>query len=193
MEINALIIEDNPADAALIREMLAGCADICLAHEETLCSGLERLSKGGLDIVLLDLTLPDSYGFDTFAQVIENAPKIPIILLTGLEDESLGTVAVKSGAQDYLVKGQIEERLLARSIRHAIERKKLLLELEKALLEIKVLKGLIPICAWCKKIRDDRGYWNQLEEYFKRHIGAEFTHGICPQCAAKLKAELGKH
>lgn len=187
MEIRALLIEDNPMDAALLREMLSGSSNIYIECAESLSLGLRRLEKGDLDIVLLDLTLPDSQGLNTFIAIHENTPDIPIILLTGLEDDVLGTVAVKSGAQDYFVKGQIEEKLLARSIRYAIERKKLLLDLEKALAEIKILKGLIPICAWCKKIRDDQGYWNQLEIYLNKHTGVEFTHGICPDCLSKIE------
>ena len=73
------------------------------------------------------------------------------------------------------------------------EKSKLIIELQDALAEVKTLSGLIPICSWCKKIRDDKGYWNRIESYIKEHSEAEFTHGICPQCAEKQYPELFKN
>lgn len=73
------------------------------------------------------------------------------------------------------------------------EKSKLIIELQDALAEVKTLSGLIPICSWCKKIRDDKGYWNQIESYIKEHSVAEFTHGICPECAEKQYSELFKN
>jgi hypothetical protein len=72
------------------------------------------------------------------------------------------------------------------------EREALILDLQEALSKVKVLSGLLPICASCKKIRDDRGYWNQLETYISEHTGADFTHGICPECAERLYPQLHK-
>ena len=96
---------------------------------------------------------------ETFDAVMNRAPDIPIIVLTGLNDEETAITAVRRGAQDYLVKGDLEANLLVRSILYSIERKKLLIRLEQSLKEIKILKGMIPICAWCRKLRDDDGYW----------------------------------
>jgi DNA repair exonuclease SbcCD ATPase subunit len=73
------------------------------------------------------------------------------------------------------------------------EREKLIRELQYALSEVKTLSGLLPICASCKKIRDDKGYWSQIEEYIRKHSDAEFTHGLCPGCAEKLYPEFYKH
>ena len=70
------------------------------------------------------------------------------------------------------------------------EKSKLIVELQKALAEVKTLSGFLPICASCKKIRDDRGYWNKIEVYIEKHSAVEFTHGICPQCARKLYPEF---
>ena len=119
-----LLIEDNPGDARLIWEMLAEVkgSPVDLKYADRLSSGLERLAEGGIDVILLDLSLPDSEGLDTFAQVHARAPQVPIIVLTGLDDESLAVKAVREGAQDYLVKGQVDGRLLVRAIRYAIER-----------------------------------------------------------------------
>ncbi len=123
--IRVLLIEDNPGDARLIRELLreAG-ADFDLQWEGKLSDGIRRLTTGGesFDALLLDLSLPDSEGFDTLVRIKE-VSKIPIVLLTGINDEALAVATVRAGAQDYLVKGQINGHLLARAIRHAIERK----------------------------------------------------------------------
>ncbi len=90
---------------------------------QTLSDGLEKLAEIHPDIILLDLSLPDSQGFETFDRTIAAAPKIPIVMLTGLADDDLAIRAVQAGAQDYLVKGQVDGNLLARTIRYAIERK----------------------------------------------------------------------
>ncbi|HSE83583.1 MAG TPA: response regulator, partial [Thermodesulfobacteriota bacterium] len=123
--IEVLLIEDNPGDAYMIGEMLAGVKDFPfnLEHADRLSKGLECLSKEERDIVILDLLLPDSQGFDTFIKAHNRAPKVPIIVLTGLDNEELGVKMIGNGAQDYLVKGQIDSKLLIRSIRYAIERK----------------------------------------------------------------------
>ena len=129
-----LLIEDNPGDARLIQEMLveAGDGQFVLEIADQLSLGMERLAEGVVDAVLLDLGLPDSQGLDTFITVHSQAPEVPIVVLTGLEDESLATQAMREGAQDYLTKGQLDKDLLIRAIRYAIERQRLLRELERA-------------------------------------------------------------
>jgi len=124
--IKVLLVEDNPIDARLVQEMLAEVKDggFGLALAEQLSTGLESLAAGGIDIVLLDLSLPDSQGLDAFAKAYAKAPQVPIILLTNLDDEALELEAVRSGAQDCLVKGQVDSNLLVRAIRFAIERKR---------------------------------------------------------------------
>ncbi len=124
--IRVLQIEDNPGDARLIQEMLAEAKGVVfiLEHAERLSQGLERLTEKGFDIILLDLSLPDSDGLPTFARVKAQAKKIPIIVMSGLDDEELALRAVQEGAQDYLVKGHVDGHLLSRALRYAIERKK---------------------------------------------------------------------
>lgn len=124
--IQVLLIEDNPADARMIRELFADARGVSANVEcaESLSAGLERVAKGGLDLVLLDLSLPDSRGFETFSRLRGAAKDLPVILLTGLDDEDLAIRALRQGAQDYLVKGRIESQTLARSIRFAVERQK---------------------------------------------------------------------
>jgi len=189
--LNVLIIEDNKGDADLIRLALKYCEAGCTyKNADRVSSGLKLLEEGPFDVVLLDLGLPDSIGLDAIQRIQDKEPKVPIIVLTGLSDKELAARAISLGAQDYLVKGDFDNDLLYRAIRYAIERKKLLLELQETLANVKKLSGMLPICASCKKIRDDKGYWLQVETYIRDHSEAEFTHGICPECARKLYPEL---
>lgn len=129
-----LLIEDDPDDALLLREMLAqgGDSRFDLECTDRLQAGLERLAERGADVLLLDLSLPDSLGLDTVHKVHARASDVPIVVLTGLDDEALAIKAVREGAQDYLIKGKVDSNLLVRSIRYAIERHRLLTKLEQA-------------------------------------------------------------
>ncbi len=122
-----LLIEDNPGDIRLVREALAetGVTHFDLVTEIDLASGLAVLAAQHIDAILLDLSLPDTTGFDTFINLHEKAPQVPIILLTGADDDAQAAQAVRMGAQDYLVKGQVGGREITRAIRYAIERKRL--------------------------------------------------------------------
>jgi phosphoserine phosphatase RsbU/P len=127
--IRALLIEDNPGDARLILEMLrdaaGGHANVDFIHVDRLAAGLERLSQRDLEVVLLDLSLPDSQGFATFDAVHVHAPDVAVVVLSGLDDQTLAVAAVHAGAQDYLVKGQVDGDAILRSMRYAIERQRL--------------------------------------------------------------------
>jgi len=127
-----LLIEDNPGDARLIREMIDEDPDapFSLSCADRLARGLEQLSAGDTELVLLDLSLPDSSGLDTFAKVYAHSPTVPIIVLTGNSDQTVALSAVKSGAQDYLVKGRCDRELLLRSMQYSIERKRYQVQLE---------------------------------------------------------------
>ena len=133
--VRILLVEDNPGDARLIRELLrdAGSLRCEVVHEQRLSGARERCAAGGVDVVLLDLSLPDAHGLQTVAECLRFAPTLPIVVLTGLDDESVAVQAVQAGAQDYLVKGQVESTLLVRSIRYAMERKRLDLERQQML------------------------------------------------------------
>jgi len=121
-----LLVEDSPSDAELIRVMLAeeGSGGFDLRHTTRLATGLEALARGAIDVVLLDLSLPDSFGMDTVRKVRAAAPDVPIVVMTGLKDERVGDQAVEMGAQDYLVKGQVDHHLLLRAVRYAIQRQR---------------------------------------------------------------------
>jgi len=139
--IKVLLIEDNPGDARLIRECLSdgGKIKFDMEYVDQLSSGLDRLTKGEIEIVLLDLSLPDSEGVDTFAEVYSNTAAVPVIILTGTDDETLAINLLQKGAQDYLVKGQFDSNLLVRSIRYAIERKQKEDEIKRHAEQLEVL------------------------------------------------------
>lgn len=190
--IRVLLIEDDLADFALIRDVLFEEDDvqISIRHADRLESAIKLLEKEEFEAILSDLTLPDSRGIDTFDALYARVPNIPIIVLTGLNDKGTGLYAVSKGAQDYILKGQINNKhLLSRAILYSIERQKLLIDLDNKMKEIKTLRGLIPVCAWCRKIRDEKGYWVQVEEYLEEHTDAAFTHGMCEECSEKAFAE----
>ena len=132
--IRILLVEDNPGDARLIREHLSEAEGTFyeLEHVERLREALLRLDHGALDVVLLDLSLSDSQGLDTVREAHRRAPQIPIVVLTGWDDETQAVRAVQEGAQDYLIKGKVDCNLLVRSMRYAIERHRMLAELEQA-------------------------------------------------------------
>ncbi len=131
--ISVLLIEDDPEDVSMIREMLSGVEHFRfeLQCADRLSVGLERLSEGGIDVILLDLLLPDCSGLETLIKVHANSPELPIVVLTGLGDVELAFEGVMKGAQDYLLKNQLESHLLARTMRYAVERKRV----ERALRE----------------------------------------------------------
>lgn len=132
--LTILVVEDNPGDAHLVEEMLqdAGCEGMFqMAFTDTLASARSSLAKNAVDLVLLDLTLPDSYGLETFTQLHMAVPDVPIVVLSGTDDEQLARKAVQQGAQDYLVKGSADCHALRRAIQHAIERYRLVVELAR--------------------------------------------------------------
>ncbi|MBI3537269.1 MAG: diguanylate cyclase response regulator [Chloroflexi bacterium] len=132
--IRVLLVEDNPGDARLLREMFGGAVSPTfeLTHVERLNEAVQCLAQERSDVVLLDLLLPDSQGLETFVKMKGQTSQIPIVILTGLEDEGAAVKAVQAGAQDYLVKGDVNSQILVRSMRYAIERQRLLEELRAA-------------------------------------------------------------
>jgi two-component system, cell cycle response regulator len=156
--IKILLLEDNPGDDRMIREMLLEIGGVRFETEtiNKLAEGIKRLSKVAFDALLLDLGLPDSNGIETLMKVVSHYPDLPVIVLTGLADEQAGVQAVHQGAQDYLTKGEISSDLLKRSIRYAIERKRLLTEMRNLSLRDE-LTGLY----------NRRGFFALTEQRFK--------------------------
>jgi PAS domain S-box-containing protein len=141
--LKILLVEDNPGDAFLLREELKNVATplLELIHVELLGDAIDRLNQEHFDVVLLDLSLPDSIGLDGLLAIQTRNSAVPIIVLTGLEDDELAAKAVRQGAQDYLIKGHADSNLLVRAMRYAIERKRSIEELRKLNRCLKVLSA----------------------------------------------------
>ena len=124
--IQILLIEDSDEDAMLIQQLLGFTRRFFynMVRCASLSQAMEMLPRAHAQVILTDLNLPDSHGYETFRQVFERAPEIPIVLMTNLDDEALALQAIRNGAQDYLLKTELSGQLLARAIRYAIQRKR---------------------------------------------------------------------
>ena len=145
-DTNILLVEDNLGDAGLLRAALSDDASeeftFTLAHVTRLSEAVSALRRSAFDVVLLDLSLPDSQGLETVVGVRDAAPVIPIVVLTGLSDDKVAIEALRNGAEDYLVKGQVDSGLLARSISHAIERKRVQTQIKRREQEQQALREI---------------------------------------------------
>jgi diguanylate cyclase (GGDEF)-like protein/PAS domain S-box-containing protein len=143
--MHILLVEDNPGDARLMEFMLQDALpEFQLTHVDSIARAVEAVRAEIFDIVLLDLSLPDSMGAQTFWRMHDETANIPIIVMTGLDDEALGAELVQAGAQDFLVKGGVEARSLLRAMRYAIERKRAELELRQSEAKVRALFEAIP-------------------------------------------------
>ncbi len=196
--IKVLLIDDDHDDYVILRDLFLEIevGKFRLEWVETYDAAIERMVRNKYDVCLVDYLLGERNGLELLNEAVKNGCKTPMILLTGKGAREVDMAAMKAGASDYLDKGEIGPSLMERSIRYAIERKRtleeqirLISQLQEALAHVKQLSGLLPMCASCKKIRDDKGYWNQLEAYISDHSEADFSHGICPECVRKLYPE----
>jgi DNA-binding NarL/FixJ family response regulator len=195
-QISVLIVEDNPGDILLIKEYLSEKqdADYVITETDTLEAAIGLISEGDYDVILLDLSLPDSMGLDTVRKVITTSPDTAVIVLTGLQDENIALQAVRYGAQDYLEKQFLTPPMLYKSIIYAIERKRVMQEKEdllndliRALEKIEKLEGILPVCVSCKKIMDENHQWHHIEDYIRSRSGAEVVQLVCPACMRELE------
>ena len=141
---HVLLVEDNPGDARLVFELARGAPFLRFEHVESLSACLERVKGRAVDIVLLDLGLPDGSGLGTLREVIASRPSLPVVVLTGQADDAVGKEAIRQGAQDYLVKGQVDGETLLRAIRYAVERKRALMDLHGAMTELTAVYASAP-------------------------------------------------
>jgi len=198
-DIQVLLIEDDHNDAELIaRELRRAGMDRNIRCVDNRDDFLRALAEKTPDIILSDHGLPQFDGFSAMTIAKEKCGHVPFLFVTGLLGEEVIIETLTRGATDYVLKNHLSKLLPAveRALREAEERRKrreaeaereqLIVELQDALARVKTLSGLLPICSSCKKIRDDKGYWNRLETYLQEHSGATLTHGICPECVQKL-------
>lgn len=192
-----LIVDDVPANIQLIANMLSKEAfQISAALSGAQALGMvERVLP---DLVLLDVTMPAMDGFETCRRLkaLPATAEVPVIFLTGRVAEEDVLKGFEAGGVDYVSKPFSYPELMARVQTHLrlrrlveVERRQRM-ELQASMAQIRQLSGLLPICARCKCIRDDQGYWSQLEQYLTSRADVAFTHGICPNCARELYPEM---
>jgi response regulator RpfG family c-di-GMP phosphodiesterase len=204
-QCKVLVTDDDP-EILLMSTMLLRRAGYEVLEASTGKECLDAVWVDHPDLVLLDVILPDMTGVQVCREIKtdKNLDDIFVILASGIQVTSdLQAEGLNTGADGYIIRPIPNKEFLARvqageRIKRAedalretgIQQQALITELEAALADIKTLKGCIPICASCKKIRDDEGYWNQLESYISKHTDAIFTHGICPTCLEKARTEM---
>lgn len=143
------------------------------------------------DLILLDIIMPGIDGYEVCKRLKENdkTKDIPVIFVTAVSETMDAARAFELGAVDYITKPFNPATVKAR-VRTHIQLSCTMRDLKEALVNVRTLSGFLPICAHCKRIRDDTGYWNQIEAYIRDHSEADFSHGICPECARKHYPDL---
>jgi len=195
---HVLIVDDLPRNLqvlALLLDKAGYRVSMALGGAQALAMIAQDLP----DLVLLDVMMPDMDGLEVCRRLKADptTADVPVIFLTARAELQDLEEGFRIGAVDYVTKPFRGGELLARvgahvGLRQCLEREReLRRSLETALAQVRSLSGLLPICSCCKKIRDDRGYWNKIEAYIEEHSDAGFTHGICPECARNLYPEMG--
>ncbi len=188
-----LIVDDTPNNLTVLRKILTGQG----YRVRPALSGdvaLRTIQADIPDLILLDIIMPGMDGFEICRKLKaeEKTRDVPIIFISALNQIEDKMRAFSEGGVDYISKPFHAEEVLARvktqmtlySLVNSLGKKNI--ELERALDEVKQLQGLLPICAGCKKIRDDKGYWNILESYIEKHSDVTFSHGVCSECSDEL-------
>lgn len=178
-----LIVDDNAQNLQVLGNLVekAGYeAAVAMNGKEA----LKFLKKDSPELILLDVMMPEMDGFETCERLKANSAtrEIPVIFLTARADTDDIVRGLQMGAVDYVTKPFRSAELLARVKTH--------IELKRARDEIKTLRGMLPMCANCKKIRDDTGYWKEVETYIEAHSEAAISHGLCPICMKELYPEF---
>jgi len=194
-----LIAEDDNISRKILQTVLTKDGNDVIAVEDGL-KALEWLQKETPDMLITDWMMPDLDGLELCRRVraLNLSGYVYIILLTALTEKKRIIEGLDAGADDYVTKPYDRTELLARARagKRVIQLEKSLRqknkELSEAFAQIKQLKGILPICMHCKKIRKDENYWQQVEEYVAEHSEADFSHSICPECMEKYYPEYVK-
>jgi sigma-B regulation protein RsbU (phosphoserine phosphatase) len=195
--MKVLVAEDDPVALCLVQRILERDYEVVIARDgqeawEALCQ------KDRPRLAVLDWQMPGMHGTDICRRIRQLPETDPmyVLLLTATRMSPADLLAgFEAGADDFLTKPCNAEELRARVAvgRRVLQLQQTLaervLELEEALASVRKLQGLLPICSWCKRIRNDRNYWEQVEIYLIQHSEATFTHGICPECYEKMQEE----
>lgn len=189
-----LIAEDDPVTCRMLEITLAKAGyDVIVTRDgEEAWRVLERDDSPKLAV--LDWMMPGMDGLEVCRRARQRSVAVPvqILLLTARDSKEDIVAGLQAGADDYLVKPFDPEELRARVavgariVELATNLAERVKELEEALTRVKQLQGLLPICSYCKKIRDDKNYWNEVETYVSHHAEVQFSHGICPECYEKI-------
>jgi len=193
---NILVVEDDENVANVLEARLISFGhDVC-AIVRTGPAAIRAAAEHCPNLVLMDILLEGDMNGVEAAELISNQTDIPIVYLTCLSDQAVLDRAMQTNASGYILKPYdnaalrytIEIALL--KYQAAKEREKLIAELEEALNDVKKLSGLLPICSTCKKIRDEKDCWQPIEEYIHCRSEADFSHSICPECAANMYPDI---
>ena len=186
-----LAVDDDQANIIMIMSALKDEYEIISALNGY--DAINQVKMHNPELILLDVMMPELSGFDVCRIIKSDAAfvDIPVIFLTALDTFDAELQGLEVGGIDYLTKPvnlallklRVRNHLLLKKQRNLLEQKNV--ELEAALARVKQLEGIIPICSYCKKIRDDQNSWKQLEQYISEHSEARFSHGYCPACAEK--------
>ncbi len=210
---NILVVDDVPTNLKVLTSMLAK-QDYLVRPAINGRIALTAVQEAPPDLILLDISMPDMDGYQVcqHLKATDQTRDIPIIFISARGETEDKVKAFTIGGVDYITKpfqveevlARIDTHLTLRKLQKRLQEKNILLEerndqlqeknsqLEAALAHVKLLSGLIPICANCKKIRDDEGFWQQVEGYISEHSEAQFSHGICPDCKQELYPEFFK-
>lgn len=185
-----LIVDDQPENIRMLMEVLKDeYATIPATNGEAALK--KALGEPPPDIILLDILMPGIDGYEVCCRLKNQAQTrdIPVIFITAISEVMDAARAFEVGAVDYVTKPFNPVTIRARIQTH-VQLSRTMKALQDALAKVKLLSGLLPICSHCKKVRDDKGYWNQIESYIDEHSEARFSHGICPDCVKELYPKL---
>ncbi|MBR9982195.1 MAG: response regulator [Desulfatitalea sp.] len=191
-----MIVEDDSHVATVLEARLQTFGYEVCAVAATGTAAVHKAIAHGPDVILMDILLADDMNGMEAAEMIHHQMDVPIIFLTCLSDPATLGRAIQNNAFGYVLKpydnAELRYTIEIALVKHqaAKAREKMIAQLEEALLMVKKLSGLLPICASCKKIRDKKNRWHPIEEYIHAHSEADFSHGICPDCSRQLYPEL---